>query len=132
MQPAVKMVRHALPPASHAALRIGLIFERARAGEDAAMALNKNKLDPRLQAIDRTVWSDRDPVIQILDADGTVTIVTRKQADLPAPHIRRWLRLNHTAGGAPIRMKILAAFRSSDGVMFFPETVDEGQAKAAA
>ncbi len=131
-QPAINVVRHSVAAASDSALRLGLIFERARAGEDAVMALNKNKLDPRMAAIDRMVWTDRDPVIQIVDADGSVTIVTRKQADLPAPHIRRWLRINRTAGGAPIRMKILAPFRSSDGVMFFPEVVEEGEARAAA
>ena len=85
------------------------------------MAMTVKKLDPREAFVDRKRWSDTDAVIELALPDGARTVLTRAQARVPAWQAKRWLRIGNlkTAGGASAR--VLDAFMTSDGQMFYPE-----------
>lgn len=86
------------------------------------------KTDPREAFVDRKTWTDSDPVIELVEANGRRTVLTRSQARVPAWQVRRWLRIGKlpTAGGADAR--VLEAFMSTDAQMFYPEAPDAARA----
>jgi hypothetical protein len=87
--------------------------------------MTNKKTDSREAFVDRRTWSDSDPVIELLEAGGRRTVLTRAQAKVPAWQVRRWLRLGKlpTAGGASAR--VLEAFMSADAMMFYPDDLEK-------
>ena len=79
------------------------------------------KTDPREALVDRKSWRDGDAVIELVEAQGQRTTLTRAQARVPAWQVRRWLRIGQlpVANGASAR--VLEAFMSSDAHMFYPD-----------
>ena len=79
------------------------------------------KTDPRDALVDRKSWQDGDAVLELVEAQGRRTVLTRAQTRGPAWQVRRWLRVGElpTANGASAR--VLQAFMSSDAHMFYPD-----------
>lgn len=81
------------------------------------------KTDPREAAVDRRVWQDADAVIEMIEPGGRCTLLTRAQARVPAWQVRRWLRVGRLPSAHGANARVLQAFMSSDGQMFYPEEV---------
>ena len=81
------------------------------------------KTDPREAFVDRRAWQDSDPVIELVEPDGRRTLLTRSQARVPAWQVRRWLRVGQLPAAHGASARVLQAFMSSDGQMFYPEEV---------
>jgi DNA-binding IclR family transcriptional regulator len=88
------------------------------------------KTDPREAFVDRRAWKDGDAVIELVEPDGRRTLLTRSQARVPAWQVRRWLRVGQLPAAHGANARVLQAFMSSDGQMFYPEDVAQPAAAA--
>ena len=88
------------------------------------------KTDPREALVDRRAWQDSDPVIELVEAGGRRTLLTRSQARVPAWQVRRWLRVGLLPAAHGASARVLQAFMSADGQMFYPEEVPLAAAEA--
>lgn len=79
------------------------------------------KTDPRDALVDRKSWQDGDAVIELVEAQGQRTLLTRSQARVPAWQVRRWLRIGELPAANGASARVLQAFMSSDAHMFYPE-----------
>jgi hypothetical protein len=81
------------------------------------------KTDPREALVDRRSWQDSDAVIELVEAGGRRTLLTRSQAHVPAWQVRRWLRVGQLPAARGANARVLQAFMSADGQMFYPEEI---------
>lgn len=79
------------------------------------------KTDPREALVDRRSWQDSDAVIELVEPGGQRTLLTRSQAHVPAWQVRRWLRVGQLPAARGANARVLQAFMSADGQMFYPE-----------
>lgn len=88
------------------------------------------KTDPREASVDRRAWQDSDAVIELIEPGGRRTLLTRSQARVPAWQVRRWLRVGQLPAAHGANARVVQAFMSSDGQMFYPEEVAQPAAAA--
>jgi hypothetical protein len=81
------------------------------------------KTDPRDAFVDRKSWQDGDAVIELVEAQGRRTVLTRAQAHVPAWQVRRWLRVGELPAANGASARVLQAFMSSDAHMFYPDAM---------
>lgn len=89
------------------------------------------KTDPREAFVDRRSWQDSDAVIELVEPGGTRTLLTRAQARVPAWQVRRWLRVGQLPAARGASARVLQAFMSADGQMFYPEEIAQPAAATA-
>lgn len=97
---------------------------------ESSFAMTVKKTDPREAFVDRRAWQDTDAVIELVEPGGRRTHLTRSQARVPAWQVRRWLRVGQLPAARGASARVLQAFMSSDGQMFYPEEI--AQAATAA
>jgi DNA-binding IclR family transcriptional regulator len=85
------------------------------------------KIDPREALVNRKSWQDDDAVIELVEAQGQRTVLTRAQARVPAWQVRRWLRIGQLPAANGACARVLQAFMSSDAHMFYPEGAPPGR-----
>jgi hypothetical protein len=92
------------------------------------------KTDPREALVDRRAWQDSDAVIELVEPGGRRTLLTRSQARVPAWQVRRWLRVGQLPAARGASARVVQAFMSADGQMFYPEEIGQqvGQPAQAA
>lgn len=90
---------------------------------ESSLAMTVKKTDPREALVDRRAWQDTDAVIELVEAGGRRTLLTRSQARVPAWQVRRWLRVGQLPSAQGSSARVLLAFMSSDGQMFYPEEI---------
>ena len=90
------------------------------------------KTDPREAFVDRRSWKDSDAVIELVEPGGRCTMLTRTQARVPAWQVRRWLRVGQLPAANGASARVLQAFMSSDGQMFYAEESAQPQPAQAA
>lgn len=92
------------------------------------------KTDPREALVDRRAWQDSDAVIELVEPGGRRTLLTRSQARVPAWQVRRWLRVGQLPAARGASARVVQAFMSADGQMFYPEEIAQpvGQPAQAA
>lgn len=83
--------------------------------------MTMKKTDPREASVDRRCWQDSDPVIELVEPGGRRTLLTRSQTRAPAWQVRRWLRVGQLPAARGASARVLQAFMSADGQMFYPE-----------
>jgi DNA-binding IclR family transcriptional regulator len=94
--------------------------------------MTMKKTDPREAGVDRRCWQDSDPVIELVEPGGRHTLLTRSQARVPAWQVRRWLRVGQLPAARGASARVLQAFMSADGQMFYPEEAAQPQPAQAA
>jgi hypothetical protein len=90
---------------------------------ESSFAMTVKKTDPREAFVDRRAWQDNDAVIELVEPGGRRTHLTRSQARVPAWQVRRWLRVGQLPAARGANARVLQAFMSSDGQMFYPEQI---------
>ncbi|HTH81223.1 MAG TPA: hypothetical protein VL593_19780 [Ramlibacter sp.] len=90
------------------------------------------KTDPREAFVDRRAWQDTDAVIELVEPGGRRTHLTRSQTRVPAWQVRRWLRVGQLPAARGASARVLQAFMSADGQMFYPEEIAHAATATAA